>query len=217
MDPLESLYIKEYNKLLREKQMLLNEIASPLNFNFGSENYGGQAQQTQNQQQQPLSSFNKSLAQKRMKGKMPEMPSGPQLKPNQVMVSAAGQKPEPVQAQPMAQPNDPTGGMVFQQISQFEPGMEMGAMGGMPQMGSNPQMPGVPPKGEKKLAQPQQGFKLTPGEEEGQNFLLTKYFDDPETSVEEVPDKPSWSNLLAAQSRYRGAEVAELLRKQRMV
>lgn len=218
MDPLESLYIKEYNKLLKEKQMLLNEIASPLNFNADSASYGGQAQQ--NQQQPSVLPFKKPLAQKRMKGRMPEMQPGPQLEPNQVMVSAAGQKPEPVQAQQMMQPSDPTGGLVYQQVSQFEPGKEMGPMGqmgAMPIAGGKPQMPPMPQEGEKKLAQPQQGFKLTPGEEEGQHFLLTKYFDDPSTSLEEVPDKPSWANLLSAQSRYRGSEVAELMRKQRMV
>jgi len=222
MDPLEQLYIKEYNKLLNEKKALLNEIANTPNFTAGADNYGGQPQQTQNQQQFSLPSLKKALAQKKMKGKIPEMQAGPQLKPNQISVSASGQKPEPVQAQQMSQPNDPTGGLVFQQINKFEMGNEMGPVG-LPPMGQeNQSLPmqnqsAMPQMGEKKLAQPQQGFKLTPGEEEGQNFLLTKYFDDPSTPLEEVPDKPSWANLLSAQARYRGSEVAELMRKQRMM
>ena len=129
---------------------------------------------------------------------------------NKVTISASGMTEPTKKPDPMQPAIDPSG-FALQRMPQTGGGMP--PMGGeMPQMGQGQ----APMAGQQKMSTPLHGFKPSPEEEFGQEDLLTKFFDDPETGVEEVPDKPSWQNLLRAQGNYVSSEVEKLKRSQRM-
>lgn len=68
-----------------------------------------------------------------------------------------------------------------------------------------------------QMARPHHGFALTPASTQAQHELLTQYYDKPETPEQEVASEPTWQNLQQAIANYRGAQVNQLLRQQRML
>jgi hypothetical protein len=71
--------------------------------------------------------------------------------------------------------------------------------------------------GQFDMAQPHQGFALTPRSAAAQKEILTTYFDRPETAEVEEPTEATWQNLQQAISHYQGSEVNKLMRQQRML
>jgi hypothetical protein len=68
-----------------------------------------------------------------------------------------------------------------------------------------------------ELAKPQQGFALTPMSAAAQKDVLTRYFDNPNTTQREVPQEATWQNLNQAVGNYSAQQVQNLMRQQRML